>query len=582
MNGQGSETGQRPARDSGRGDSNRRDANRKDADRRDADRRDADRRDAGRGDFGGRDAKRRDAGRGDFGRRDARPESSDADREEGEEAEEILEPPYPAHLLQGTGKKGVVFSARAAAIHLLTLWEQSSSVPMEALLGEYLEYTGLEDSDRRFLVELCYGSVRMRGSIRHLAEHFMDRPFGEAERTVRSAIAVGFYQKVYLKTASHAAVSATVDAWREVVRLLPQLVGDPPERRSTKAESGYINAVLRSICDGVAHVDEKDSETLLDPLDAVKVPSGWAYVKNLKLPAGKKGLIRRRAIQFSHPPELVRRWIERYPEDKVVEMLQRNNEAPPLFIILRSSRDPEHQIRMMQSIDLDAKIARGAPRTLKVSGGGRIERIPGFMNGDFWVQDLTARRMALRMPKGEDVRLLDLCSAPGGKLATLLDRGGISHVLACDVSREKLDLVRENLDRLNLFSLKQTEFLEVPRDPTNLRFDDTFDQILVDAPCSNSGVLNRRQDARWRFRPDEISELEQLQVGLLRTAIRHLSRGGHLLYSTCSVEPQENQDVIRRVLEQNTEIRLVEEVEVLPGDLGGDGGYAALMQRVLR
>ena len=124
--------------------------------------------------------------------------------------------------------------------------------------------------------------------------------------------------------------------------------------------------------------------------------------------------------------------------------------------------------------------------------------------------------------------------------------------------------------------------MEVPRDPTNLRFDDTFDQILVDAPCSNSGVLNRRQDARWRFRPDEISELEQLQVGLLRTAIRHLSRGGHLLYSTCSVEPQENQDVIRRVLEQNTEIRLVEEVEVLPGDLGGDGGYAALMQRVLR
>ena len=131
-------------------------------------------------------------------------------------------------------------------------------------------------------------------------------------------------------------------------------------------------------------------------------------------------------------------------------------------------------------------------------------------------------------------------------------------------------------------SLNQTEFLEVSRDPTHLRLDHTFDQILVDAPCSNSGVLNRRQDARWRFRPDEISELEQLQSGLLRTAIRHLNRGGHLLYSTCSVEPQENQDVIRRVLEQNTEMRLLEEIEVLPGDLGGDGGYAALLQRADR
>ena len=510
-----------------------------------------------------------------------RPGKADApDREDdAEEVEEILEPPYTGHLLLGSGVKGgEVFSARAAAIHLLTLWEQSSSAPMESLLSEYLEYTGLADSDRRFLVELCYGSVRMRGTVRHLSDHFMDRDFTEAERTVRSAIAVGIYQRVYLKTASHAAVSATVDAWREVARFLPEVVGDPPERRNPKAESGYINAVLRSACDGLEHV----SDDLGDPADAVRTRDGWVRVRDLKLPAGNKGRILRRGLQFSHPPELLRRWLERYPEERVLEMLQRNNEAPPLFIALKSSRDPEHQLRMMATIDQEAKIARGAPRTLEVLGGGRIERIPGFTQGDFWVQDLTARRLALRMPNGQDVELLDLCSAPGGKLATLLDRGGIRKALACDVSQEKLQLIRENLDRLNLLDLHQTEFSEVPKDPTNLRFDDSFDQILVDAPCSNSGVLNRRQDARWRFRPDEISELEQLQSGLLKTAIRHLRRGGHLLYSTCSVEPQENQDVIRRILEQNTEIRLVEEMEVLPGDLGGDGGYAALLQRVDR
>ncbi|OUU23975.1 MAG: hypothetical protein CBC13_04315 [Planctomycetia bacterium TMED53] len=512
-------------------------------------------------------------------RKEARKDPREDPREDEPEVEEILEPPYTAPLLQGSGHRGgEVFSARAAAIHLLTLWEQSSSAPMESLLGEYLEYTGLADSDRRFLVELCYGSVRMRGTVRHLADHFMDRAFTEAERTVRSAIAIGIYQRVYLKTAAHAAVSATVDGWREVARYLPEVVGDPPERRNPKAESGYINAVLRSACDGLEHTDED----LGDPGDAVRTRDGWVRVKDLRLPSGSKGRILRRGLQFSHPPELIRRWLERYQEDRVVEMLQRNNEAPPLFIALRGSRDPEHQIRMMSTIDQEARIARGAPRTIEVLGGGRIERIPGFTQGDFWVQDLTARRLALRMPKGQDVELLDLCSAPGGKLATLLDRGGIRKALACDVSQEKLQLIRENLDRLNLLDLHQTEFSEVPKDPTNLRFDDSFNQILVDAPCSNSGVLNRRQDARWRFRPDEISELEQLQSGLLKTAIRHLRRGGHLLYSTCSVEPQENQDVIRRVLEQNTEIRLVEEMEVLPGDLGGDGGYAALLQRVDR
>ena len=513
--------------------------------------------------------------------RSRKPESADpANRdEEPLEAEEILEPPYAAPLLQGSGHRGgAVFSARAAAIHLLTLWEQSSAAPMESLLGEYLEYTGLADSDRRFLVELCYGSVRLRGTVRHLADHFMDRGFTEVERTVRSAIAIGIYQRVYLKTASHAAVSATVDAWREVAHFLPEVIGDPPERRNPKAESGYINAVLRSACGGLEHVEEN----LDDPVDAVSTANGWVRVKDLRLPAGNKGKILRRGLQFSHPPELLRRWLERYPEERVIEMLQRNNQAPPLFIALKSSRDPEHQLRMMSTIDQEARIARGAPRTIEVLGGGRIERIPGFTQGDFWVQDLTARRLALRMPKGKDVHLLDLCSAPGGKLSTLLDRGGIRKALAVDVSQEKLQMIRENLDRLGLLSLHQTEFLEVSRDPTSLRFDDNFDQILVDAPCSNSGVLNRRQDARWRFRPDEISELEQLQSGLLKTAIRHLRRGGHLLYSTCSVEPQENQDVIRRALEQNTEIRLIEEVEVLPGDLGGDGGYAALLQRVDR
>jgi 16S rRNA (cytosine967-C5)-methyltransferase len=115
-----------------------------------------------------------------------------------------------------------------------------------------------------------------------------------------------------------------------------------------------------------------------------------------------------------------------------------------------------------------------------------------------------------------------------------------------------------------------------------LRIDESFDQVLVDAPCSNSGVLNRRHEARWRFSPEVVSDLEQQQLALLRAAIRHLAMGGHLLYSTCSVEPQENQDVIRRTLEQNTELRLIEEIDMLPGDLGGDGGYAALMQRVER
>jgi 16S rRNA (cytosine967-C5)-methyltransferase len=493
------------------------------------------------------------------------PDAGDEDVEDLDLPEQ--EPPYPFPVIR-RAMNGAELSTRGAAIHLLTLWEQASHTPMDQLLGEYLDACSLSPSDRGFLSELCYGGVRLRGSVRFLADLFMDRPFLEAVRTVRSAIAVGTYQRVWLRTPAHAAVAESVDGWRE-------LIEDP---KQAARDSGYINAVLRSLCEAVEDVDED----LGDPTDAVRVPTGWARIQGLRLQRGRSGRIQRWSIQSSHPPELIRRWLDRYPEEKVRQLLTRNNETPPLFIVLKQGRELDHQIRVMKKAGIHAKAAQGAPQTLDVKRGTRVEKIPGFVSGDFWVQDLTARRLALRMPKREGARLLDMCAAPGGKLATLLDRGGISRVLACDLSEQKLRRIAENLQRLQLHDCCPIHLMEVDRDSSRLRIDESFDQVLVDAPCSNSGVLNRRHEARWRFSPEVVSDLEQQQLALLRAAIRHLAMGGHLLYSTCSVEPQENQDVIRRTLEQNTELRLIEEIDMLPGDLGGDGGYAALMQRVER
>ncbi len=479
----------------------------------------------------------------------------------------LLEPPYRFPVIRH-GERGSALSTRAAAIHLLTLWEQSAHTPMEQLIREYLQHCDLSTSDRGFLVELCYGSVRMRGTVQYLARAFMDRPFTEVSRTTRSAIALGIYQRTYLRTPDHAVVSETVDGWRQVK--------DP--KIDSIDRSGYINAVLRNLCDGIEDVDED----LGDPRNAVRVLTGWARFGRLTLQGGDAGRIQRWSVQYGHPPELVRRWLERYPIEKVRLMLERDNKTPPLFIVLRQPRELKHQIRLLKKAGLEAKAAQGAPRILEVTGAGLIEKIPGYYSGDFWVQDVTARRLALCMPHREGAHLLDLCAAPGGKLATLLDRGGIESATACDISDVKLDRIRDNLERLQLGDSCRLQLLEVSRDASRLRLDQSFEQVLVDAPCSNSGVLNRRHEARWRFSPEVLGDLEQQQMALLKAGVRHLIRGGHLLYTTCSVEPQENQDMIRRTLEQNTELRLIEEIEILPGDLGGDGGYGALLQRVER
>ena len=479
----------------------------------------------------------------------------------------LLEPPYSFPVVRLTDQ-GQSLSSRAAAIHLLTLWEQSFHTPMEQLLGEYLEQSDLAPSDRGFLTELCYGSVRMRGSVQYLARQFMDRPFSEVSRTTRSALYLGIYQRTWLRTPAHAVVSETVDAWR--------LVKDPANDSIDR--TGYINALLRNLCDTIVDVDEE----LDDPRNAVRTSNGWARFPQLKLQGGDAGRVQRWSIQYSHPPELVRRWLERYPAAEIRPMLARNNEVPSLFLVLRKGREVEHQIRLLKQSGLEATVARGAARTLEVKGARLIEQIPGFYSGDFWVQDLTARRLALRMPAEEGIQLLDLCAAPGGKLMTLLDRGGIARATACDINEGKLQRIADNLERLRLQEDVPIQLLEVSREASRLRLDDSYQQVLVDAPCSNSGVLNRRHEARWRFSPEILADLEQQQMALLKAGVRHLARNGHLLYTTCSVEPQENQDVIRRTLEQNTELRLIEEIEILPGDLGGDGGYGALLQRVDR
>ncbi|MCA8960140.1 MAG: hypothetical protein KDC38_06485 [Planctomycetes bacterium] len=463
-----------------------------------------------------------------------------------------------------------IADSRQAAIAVTVHWQEHPHVFVEKLLGDLFEATRFETRDRAFITEISYGYVRRLNTLEALIAHFARRPADEVDLPVRVTIALGLYQFLYLETPPHAAVDATLAGFRRHAERYR--IGSARVDRS----AGLINAVLRRATREVTRVplDAADPEDA----DLIRGHQDWIRVPGLNLPGRNRNVHARWAVQYSHPQEMVRLWHERYPEQTLIEILIRDNERPTTHLVLRADGpSPDSFIRRLGVAGVVAS-RTGVSRTLALESPGRIESIPGYDAGEFWVQDVTARRLSLMLPRRDDVRLLDLCAAPGGKLISLLDRGPFSEVLACDVSEERLRRVAENLDRVRLADAP-VRAAELPDDPDRIRFDHHFDQILVDAPCSNTGVLNRRQEARWRFVPEVVRELVQLQKGLLRAALRHAAPSAQVLYTTCSIEPDENNEVVHDVLRSQPDFQLVEEREVLPGEGGGDGGYGALIQR---
>ncbi len=217
------------------------------------------------------------------------------------------------------------------------------------------------------------------------------------------------------------------------------------------------------------------------------------------------------------------------------------------------------------------------PQAVRLREPAPVRELPGFADGWFTVQDETSMRVAAALAPTPGSRILDLCAAPGGKathLAELMRDEG--EVIACDVDEHRLRTVDELACRLGLKSVKtglvHPDGNGVPSGP--------FDGVLVDAPCSNTGVLGRRPEVRWRLKPDDLRHLPEMQTRLLRLAVERVRPGGAVVYATCSIEPEENRSVIEAVLQATPNLTCEAEQESVPGR-PADGGYWARLRRTL-
>lgn len=404
-----------------------------------------------------------------------------------------------------------VSHARRAAFEVLRRVEEEGAFAAPLLAGLPEE---LSTEDRSLCYELTLGVLRRQLWLDRALEHFAGRKADKLDPPVRRALRLGLYQLRFLtRVPARAAVNESVNLVH-AARL--------------RSAAPFVNAVLRRAA----------REPDFDPAAQIEDP------------------FERIAVETSHPAWLVARWAEAFGREEAEAFARANNDsAPAAFRVNTPGPDSDALISQLRDAGLTLKPSRVAPGAWRVEGGaGAGALLRGLAaEGKIYSQDEASQLVSHVVGAREGELVLDVCAAPGSKtthMAALADDRAL--VVACDLYEHRLRTVVETCARLGVRSVRAVA-LNAER---ALPFaDGAFDRVLVDAPCTGTGTLRHNPEIRWRLAPENIRGLSEVQSRILREAARVLRPGGRLVYSTCSVEREENEDVITRFLDAHADFR---------------------------
>jgi len=412
----------------------------------------------------------------------------------------------------------------------------------------------LSAADRALLTALVYGTVRHRRTLDHLVAAFSSRDRSRIHPTIGEILRLGYFQILYLRRVpDYAACDESVELAGAV------------NRRS----AGFVNAVMRGLLRGI----EKKPAPTGPEARFLPTPDGQGVLFGRDMfPKCGENPVSALGILHSYPDWLVARWIKQHGRDMASEICRAGNAPMPLSIRVNRIRGTVAEVRTELLQGGVESRPGGQPWSLALESPGDLTRLSGFRAGRFQVQDDTAMRAVAALEPVDGERILDACASPGGKTSHLKEEAPGSKVAACDMSPEKLSRVGETCSRLGHAGVRL-----ICADMARPAFKrDCFDAILLDAPCSNTGVLARRPDARWRIRPKDLEALSALQGRLLSASLDLLKPGGRLVYSTCSIEPEENEHVVQKTLQERPRWRLEDTELTLPTSQAGGGFYARI------
>jgi 16S rRNA (cytosine967-C5)-methyltransferase len=416
---------------------------------------------------------------------------------------------------------------RGIAVKILNRVERTDSY-LDKLLDIELKSDELNELDKRFLTELTHGVIRWKTRLDFIIEYFCKNKFAMQDPNIRNALRVALYQILFLSKIPHAA------AVNEAVEFVKKI-------RGQKA-ANLVNAILRNIIRNINKLPTPDNEA--DPIQYL-------------------------SIMYAHPSWIVKRWVERYGLYETEQLLSANNERPTIVVRVNTLKTNADELaKLFEERGIKYVRSKYLDNFIKVGHLSGIYNLDLFTQGYFSIQDESAGLVVKLLDPKPGEKVIDLCSAPGGKttfIAELMKNEG--KIIAVDKYEHRLNLVKQSCERLGITNV---EF--IAKDAIEFNFE-PVDKVLVDAPCSGFGVIQKKPDIKWQREPSDIKNLAKTQLELLETASKLVKKGGIIVYSTCTIEPEENIEVVKAFLSNHPEFEVQDARNYLPSDVVNSEGF---------
>lgn len=391
----------------------------------------------------------------------------------------------------------------------------------------------IAEKDRALVQEICFGVMRVLPELNFYIHTLMSKVLTGKNRVLHYLLLVGIYQILYTRIPEHAAVGETVNAVNELKK---------------SALKGLVNGVLREFLRQQASLQQK-------------------FIQDKK----------QQTSQTLHPSWLLNRLKQAYPQ-QWQNIINANNQKPPMWlrVNLNHYSVSEYQ-QLLAEQQIESEAFADLPCAIRLLSPVNVTKLPFFAEGAVTVQDLSAQYAAYLLAPKNGEQILDMCAAPGGKTTHILEIAPKANLLAVDVDASRAKRIEENLARL-----KQVAEVKVGDGLTPEKWCSgrQFDRILLDSPCSATGVIRRHPDIKWLRRDSDIAQLTELQHAILTNIWSYLKTDGTLVYATCSILPDENKLQIERFLKENSNAQLVGDMkQFLPTAQSGDGFFYAVLKK---